>query len=73
MPGSIFYYPEAKFTGVDVFAYRICDTSGLCDEANVSVTVLPPTNNAPVANDDFASIFCGEAIDVRVLDNDRRL
>jgi hypothetical protein len=70
MPGSIFYYPEAKFTGVDVFAYRICDTSGLCDEANVSVTVLPPTNNAPVANDDFVSVPCGEAIDVRVLDND---
>jgi hypothetical protein len=70
MPGSIFYYPEAKFTGVDVFAYMICDTNGLCDEANVSVTVLPPTNNAPVANDDFVSIQCGEAIDVRVLDND---
>lgn len=71
MPGSIFYYPEAKFTGVDVFTYRICDTGGLCDEANVSVTVLPPTNNAPVANDDFVStIQCGEAIDVRVLDND---
>ncbi|MFK7978793.1 MAG: Ig-like domain-containing protein, partial [Saprospiraceae bacterium] len=39
------------FTGVQVIVYSICDNLGLCDTANVTLTVLP-INDAPVANID---------------------
>jgi len=39
------------FTGVEVVVYSICDNLGLCDTANVTITVLP-VNDAPVANID---------------------
>jgi len=69
-PDSIYYFPHNSFTGIDVFIYQICDTGGLCDEANVTVTVQPPTNNGPVANDDFVTSPCNGVIDILVLDND---
>ncbi|PKP49488.1 MAG: hypothetical protein CVT94_04800, partial [Bacteroidetes bacterium HGW-Bacteroidetes-11] len=37
--GSILYTPNAGFFGTDVFVYRVCDLSGLCDEANVTITI----------------------------------
>ena len=43
------------FTGVQVIVYSICDNSGLCDTANVTLTVLP-INDAPVANIDNVEI-----------------
>jgi len=57
LPEFIYYFPTNKFDGIDVFTYQICDTKGLCDEANVTITVEPPTNtnNVPVANDDFVA------------------
>lgn len=36
---QIIYTPEANFTGDDSFVYEVCDASGLCDDATVSVTV----------------------------------
>lgn len=38
--GTVAYTPTAGFVGDDVFAYQICDTSGRCDSASVSVAVL---------------------------------
>jgi gliding motility-associated-like protein len=37
--GSILYTPEAGYHGTDVFTYRVCDFSGLCDEAIVTIVI----------------------------------
>jgi|GEM_PF-818488 len=40
--GNCFTYtPNNGFSGTDVFTYTICDPDGLCDDATVSITVLP--------------------------------
>jgi hypothetical protein len=36
------YTPDAGYSGVDTFDYRICDTQALCDTATVTVTVDGP-------------------------------
>ncbi|MGB3607981.1 MAG: cadherin-like domain-containing protein [Psychroserpens sp.] len=38
---TIFYTPSTNFSGVDTFAYTICDASGNCAVATVTVTVTP--------------------------------
>jgi len=48
---SIIVILPADFTGIQVVVYKICDTLGLCDTANVTITVLP-VNDAPIANID---------------------
>ena len=58
--GSYTYTPNAGFVGVDTYTYSICDDGSpvLCDEAQVTITVLPdyngPDNDPPFAGDDFA-------------------
>jgi gliding motility-associated-like protein len=37
--GSIIYTPNAGFDGTDIFTYSVCDLSGLCDEAVVTITI----------------------------------
>ena len=37
--GEILYTPNADFFGEDTFSYRICDESGLCDEAMVYIHI----------------------------------
>ncbi|HOI86619.1 MAG TPA: HYR domain-containing protein, partial [Lentimicrobium sp.] len=37
--GNILYTPEAGFHGTDTFIYRVCDVTGLCDEATVTITI----------------------------------
>ncbi|TVZ56571.1 gliding motility-associated-like protein [Lutibacter sp. Hel_I_33_5] len=49
--GTITYTPDATFiSGTDTFEYQVCDSSGLCDTATVTVTTpnipLPPSANA---------------------------
>lgn len=39
--GIITYYPDPGFLGTDSFTYRICDTSGNCDDATVTIIVGP--------------------------------
>ncbi|MBE0560372.1 MAG: tandem-95 repeat protein, partial [Ochrobactrum anthropi] len=55
--GSYLYTPATDFVGVVSFVYEICDngTPPLCDQAVVTITVIPiPTedNNPPVAVND---------------------
>ncbi|MFV1990844.1 MAG: Ig-like domain-containing protein [Acidimicrobiales bacterium] len=33
------YRAEPDYEGPDALAYRICNTDGLCDTANVTITV----------------------------------
>ena len=66
--GQITYIPNADFNGTDTFEYQICDATGLCDVALVTVTVTPEVDviedfyttllNTPItrdvsSNDDF--------------------
>ncbi|NTW23920.1 MAG: HYR domain-containing protein, partial [Lentimicrobium sp.] len=37
--GNILYTPNEGFDGTDTFFYSVCDLSGLCDEAQVTVVI----------------------------------
>lgn len=45
--GNFTYTPNANFSGVDSFTYEVCDSDGVCDTADVVITVTA-VNNAPV-------------------------
>ncbi|MEJ1221481.1 gliding motility-associated C-terminal domain-containing protein [Sediminicola sp. 1XM1-17] len=47
--GELHYTPNPGFIGVDTFEYQICDTTGLCDIAKVTVETL---NDIPPPFDD---------------------
>lgn len=72
--GTVVYKPDPGFSGEDAFAYEVCDADGLCDVATVTVTVEPPPNEPPVAEDDFVKISegldPGPTIPVLANDND---
>jgi hypothetical protein len=67
--GTIRYRPDLNFHGRDRFEYRVCDSSGRCDRARVTVSVAP-VRDRPVANDDTASTDEDTAIGIRVTAND---
>lgn len=41
--GHINYIPTTEVSGVDTIRYRVCDTSGACSEANVTVIITATT------------------------------
>lgn len=53
--------------------YTVCDPEGECAAATVTVTVEPPPNEPPVAEDDFVTISEGMSPgpNIPVLSNDR--
>jgi hypothetical protein len=51
--GSFLYTPETGFEGNDVFQYTISDPKGKTSTAAVLISVLPPTNKAPIVDDDI--------------------
>lgn len=63
------YTPLPDFNGSDSFRYRICDPAGLCDAADVAVTVAP-TPDPPVAVDDAEATDEDVAVTIPVLAND---
>jgi hypothetical protein len=63
------YTPGANFNGSDSFTYTVSDGNGGTDTATVTVTVTP-VNDAPVANDDPASVAEDGSATVAVLAND---
>jgi len=67
--GELTYTPFAAFTGIDTFTYRIFDTEGEFDEAEVTVQVLP-LNSPPVAADDMAVTDEGSSVSIDVVAND---
>lgn len=74
--GDFTYTPGSSFVGVDVFTYSICDDGvpSLCDEAEVTIIVLPdyngPDNDPPFAGDDFALTPQEVAVSDNLLPND---
>ena len=65
--GSVRYTPDAGFSSVDTFSYRVCDLNGNCDSAIVvvGVTAIPP-----IAVADESSTLPGQSVEVDVLAND---
>ncbi len=67
--GAVTYTPTENFNGTDTFGYQICDTDGLCDEADVTVNV-GPEDDPPVARDDTGTVFEDGVTTIDVVDND---
>ena len=40
--GTVIYTPNTGFVGRDPFFYEICNSNGLCDQAQVTVIVIIP-------------------------------
>ena len=67
--GSFTYTPHADYAGADSFAYTASDGTLTSDTAIVSITITP-TNDAPVAADDFYSIDEDTVLTGNLLTND---
>ena len=61
--GLVRYAPAPDWSGVATFEYELCDASGLCDTATVTVTVTP-INDAPVCDPLVADAVVGETITI---------
>ncbi|MFC1640766.1 Ig-like domain-containing protein [Patescibacteria group bacterium] len=67
--GEATYTPDPGFTGpTDVFTYEVCDNDGLCDDAEVVITINE--NAPPEANDDQETTEIDVPVDVDLLVND---
>ena len=64
--GAITFVPAADFVGTTDIVYQVCDTSGSCATATLTVTVAGP----PTAVDDVAQTSAGVAVRIDVLAND---
>ena len=65
-----FTFPILDFTGTDSFTYEVCDESGNCTTAVVTIEVTPIPDDDPVAVDDLFRGPEGEEIIGTVLLND---
>ncbi|MCU0440202.1 MAG: Ig-like domain-containing protein, partial [Raineya sp.] len=64
--GTFSYTPNTGFTGVVTFTYQVCNQVGQCDDATVSITILPP----PVANNDTNTTALNTPVNGGVSGND---
>ncbi|MEO6652387.1 MAG: Ig-like domain-containing protein, partial [Ilumatobacteraceae bacterium] len=67
--GGVQYIPSSGFVGTDTFTYRASDGALGSNTATVTVTVTAP-NQAPVAQNDTATIQRDTSVTVNVLAND---
>lgn len=67
--GTFTYTPDLNWSGTDTFVYEACDNFGNCDQATVTITVVP-VNDAPVAVDDFFTIDEDETLSADLGTND---
>jgi gliding motility-associated-like protein len=67
--GKFTYTPAANYNGTDAFSYKLCDAEGDCDEAVVSVTIVP-VDDKPVATDDQINFYLDGILNGKVADND---
>ena len=66
---TVTYNHNGSETTTDTFTYTVSDGKGGTDTATVSITVTP-VNDAPVAQNDTATVVEGSALIVSVLAND---
>ena len=67
--GSFTYTPNAEFSGSDSFSYSVCDPAGVCDYADVTITIIP-VNDTPIAVDDFIAAEEDDIVSNTVATND---
>lgn len=67
--GQIQYTPDLNYVGGDTFGYFACDTTNLCDNAVVYITIRD-VNTAPVAGNDTFSVPENVATFLPVAGND---
>ncbi|MBC7128620.1 MAG: tandem-95 repeat protein [Thermoplasmatales archaeon] len=67
--GSFLYTPNSNYYGTDSFTYKAYDGFGYSNIATVYITINS-INDAPVANDDYASMEEDNSIIISVLSND---
>ncbi len=65
--GSFTFTPALNFVGVVTIPYRVCDPTGLCDDAFLFITVAA---RPPVATDDFNNTPINTPVSGNVLTND---
>ncbi len=65
--GIINYTADEDYSGADILTYRVCDTSGDCDVAEVTINVTPK-NVAPVCSNVTINTFDGLTENVNLLD-----
>ena len=70
--GTVTYTPNADFNGQDTISYEISDGQGGTATAEAAVSVNVP-NDAPVAQDDSATVNEGASVIIDVLANDSDL
>jgi cysteine-rich repeat protein len=71
--GHATYNPDAGFTGSDTFKYQVCNLSGQCDTALVTITITGGGGGGdypPVATNDAYSTPINTPKTFNVLDND---
>jgi len=66
---TVNYIPDPDFSGTDSFTYEVCDPSGLCDTATVTVNVTA-ADDPPVAADDAVEVAEDGRVDIDVPAND---
>ena len=67
---TINFVPQTNFVGTATFNYSVTDGRGGHSTAVVDVVVQEPTNQAPVANDDYVSVTGHDFLNIYVLGND---
>lgn len=67
--GNVNYTPPANYSGTDVIRYRACDNAGLCDTADVVITITA-LNDAPNAGFDFNTTVINGQVSGQVNGND---
>jgi gliding motility-associated-like protein len=67
--GSFIYTPNADFSGTDSFSYSVCDPSGVCDNADVFITINA-VDDTPNAVDDFIAAEEDDVVSNTVATND---
>jgi large repetitive protein len=70
--GSYTFTPALNFNGSTVVTYKVCDPSGLCDTASLTIT-FNPINDAPVAQNDVNSTTEDTSVSNTVASNDSDL
>lgn len=67
---TVVYTPDPGFEGTDTFAYGVCDPSGACASATVTVSVTAPPPGALAVGDDTASTRPDAGVIVKATAND---
>ncbi|MFC2082458.1 Ig-like domain-containing protein [Candidatus Bipolaricaulota bacterium] len=67
--GQPTYIPNGLFSGVDELTFRVCDSGNGCEEATLTIEVLP-LNHAPTANDEALTTSEDTPVDLTVTASD---